>query len=114
MLYNGDEIGKSDDIYNGRAELVLVSLLCLHLPSESILVGVSRPSSCLALHCLLTTYSTNYCPSQIVYDFVLRRMFYTRQCPNNTCYSFAWTRSTRLLHKKLPNLFIQGNISTKH
>ena len=114
MLYNGNETGKSDDMYNGRAELMLVSLLSLHLLLESISVGVSKSSSCLALYCLLTTYSTNYCPSQIVYDFVLRRMFYTRQCLNNTCYSFAWTKSTRLLHKKLPNLSIQGNISIKH
>ena len=44
MLYNGNEIGKSDDMYNGRAELVLVSLLSLHLLLESISVGVSKSS----------------------------------------------------------------------
>jgi len=81
MLYNGGEIGESDDegggrigsndMYNRRAELVLVLLLNLYSLLESISVGISRPFSCSALYHLLTTYSTNYYLSQIVYDFVL-------------------------------------------
>jgi len=81
MLYNSDKIGKSDnegssgvgsnDVYNRRAELVLVSLLCLYLLLESISVDVSRPSSCFALHYLLTTYFTNYCTALVKLYMIL-------------------------------------------
>ena len=37
---------------------------------------------------LLTTLSTDYCPNEMVNNFVLRRIFYSKQCyKNNRCSS---------------------------
>ena len=53
MLYYSSGVG-SDEVYNGRVELVLVSLLDLYLLLDLILVSISGPSSSSASHCLLT------------------------------------------------------------
>jgi len=45
---------ESENIYRGKIELVLVSLLKLYSEPKSIFVGTSRSSSCLISHCLLT------------------------------------------------------------
>ena len=70
MVYGGSSDGNDDGIAGGgvgseemwgdRVELVLVLLSNLYLSSNSILVGVSGPSSCTTWYCLLTTYTTNY------------------------------------------------------
>jgi len=61
-----------DDVYRGRAEPVLVSLSDLYSEDDSISVHNSRPSSC-------PTYTiTDYCSNEMVNNFVLRRMFYSR------------------------------------
>jgi len=65
-------------IYKERVVLVLVSFSELYSELDLISVSVSRPSSCPTSHHLLTTYTTNYCPNKIVYDFDLRGLFYTR------------------------------------
>jgi len=69
---------RDNDIYKGRVVLVLVFFSELYSELDLISVGVSKPSSCSTSHHILTTYTTNYCPNKIVYDFDLRRLFYTR------------------------------------
>jgi len=67
-----------DDVYSGRAEPVLVSLLDSYSEDEEISVCDSGPSSSPAY--TITDYlSTGYCPNGNVCYFVLRRMFYSRQ-----------------------------------
>ena len=58
--------------------LVLVSLSESYSELELIFVDISGLSSCPILYYLLTTYTTNYHSKKIVYDFVLRKMFYPR------------------------------------
>ena len=75
-IYSGDV--ESNEVYKGRIGLVSVSLSNLYLELESISVSTSEPSSSLIFYYLLTTYTINYCPNQIINNFVLRKMFYTR------------------------------------
>jgi len=71
-------VGGGSDVYNRRAEPVLVSLLDSYLEDEEISVCDSRPSSSPAY--TITDYlSTGYCPKEKVFDFGLRRPFYSRQ-----------------------------------
>ena len=69
---------EGEDVYKGKAKPMLVSLSKLYSELELISVDVSRLSFCLSSHCLLTIYTTNYCPKKIVYNFVLRKTFYSR------------------------------------
>jgi len=67
---------------------MLVSLSDLYSEDEEISVYDSRPSSSPAY--TITDYlSTDYCLNEIVNDFVLRRIFYSKQGFKNTCYSSA-------------------------
>jgi len=75
------------NVYKRSTELVLVSLSGSYSLLESILVSVSGPSSCPTLHFALTTLTTNYCPKEIVNNFGLRRLFYSKQDFKNVCYS---------------------------
>jgi len=75
-IYSGDV--ESNEVYKGRIGLASVFLSNLYLELESISVSTSEPSSSLIFYCLLTTYTINYCPNQIINNFVLRKMFYTR------------------------------------
>ena len=59
----------------------------LYSELEVISVGVSGPSSCLTLHHLLTIYTTNYCSKGKVNDFVLRKIFYSKQDLIDACCS---------------------------
>ena len=69
MIGDGDDDMGSDDVYNKRAEPVLVSLSNLY-SDEKISVSASGPSSCPILHCLLTTFTTalknsvRFCPKK--------------------------------------------------
>jgi len=65
--------GGDGDVYKGRAEPVLVSLLDLYSDDDSISVYDSRPSSRPAY------IVTDYCPKESVNDFDLRRSFYSKQ-----------------------------------
>ena len=75
------------DVYNGRVEPVLVSLLDSYSEDNSISVRDSRPSSSSAytatdyLSLLITDLSKDVC------DVVLRRTLYSKQCFKNNCYS---------------------------
>ena len=60
-------------MYKGRAEPVLVSLSDLYSDDNSVSVRDSRPSSSPAYT------ATDYCPKEIVNDFDLRRLFYSKQ-----------------------------------
>ena len=60
-MYDGSnnskrEVDGDENVYRGRAELVLVSPSDSYSELESISVGASGPSSCSTLHCLLTTF----------------------------------------------------------
>jgi len=100
MIYGSGEIGKDEDdgrnsvgkdnIYSDKEkELVLALLSDLYLELEVISVGISGPSSCPILHCLLTTYTIDYCLKENIYDFGLRRLFYSKQDLINTCCPLA-------------------------
>ena len=65
-------------MYKGRAEPVLVSLSDSYSEDEIISVCDSGPSSS-PTHTVTDYLSTGYCPKKSVNDFVLRRMFYSRQ-----------------------------------
>ena len=74
----GGSVGGSGDVYNGRAEPVLVSLLDLYSEDKEISVCDSRPSSSPTY--IVTDYSsTSYCPKEKVFDVVLRNTFYSSQ-----------------------------------
>ena len=58
---------------------MLASLSDLYLELKVILVSTSGPLSCLILHCLLTTFTTDYCLKEDVNYFDLRRLFYSKK-----------------------------------
>ena len=61
-----------------KAEPVLVSLSDSYSENKEISVCNSRPSSSPTY--TITDYlSTGYCPKEKVFDFGLRRLFYSRQ-----------------------------------
>ena len=80
-------MGGGSDVYNERAEPVLVSLSDSYLEDEEISVCDSRPSSSPAY--TITDYlSASYCPNGNVCYFVLRRTFYSkRYLKNDRCSS---------------------------
>ena len=64
-------------MYKGKTEPALVSVLDSYSEDEEISVGDSGPSSSPTY--TLTDYLSGYCPKENVNDFVLRRMFYSKQ-----------------------------------
>ena len=65
-------------MYNGKTEPVLVLVSDSYSEDEIISICDSRPSSSPAY--MITDYlSTNYCPKEKINNFVLRRMFYSKQ-----------------------------------
>ena len=62
-----------EDVYKDKAEPVLVSVSDSYSKDDSISVRDSRPSSSPAYT------ATDYCPKEIVNDFDLRRLFYSKQ-----------------------------------
>ena len=90
---------------------MLNSLLDSYSELEIISISVSGPSSYLISHFLLTTSTTDYCLKKNVYDFDLRRLFYSKQDLNDTCCSPVYTghkktNSTKLIDKKVKNISI--------
>jgi len=84
---SGSGVG-GDDVYRGKTEPALVSVLDLYSEDEIISVCDSGPS--LSPTYTTTNYlSTGYCPKKNVYDFGLRRPFYSKQCFKNNCCSSA-------------------------
>jgi len=76
--YGGGESigGDSGDVYNGKTEPALVSVLDSYSKDEEISVGDSGPSSSPTY--TLTDYLSGYCPNESVNDFDLRRSFYSK------------------------------------
>jgi len=67
-----------EEVYSGKAEPVLVSLSDSYSENKEISVCDSRPSSSPTY--TITDYlSTGYCPKENVFNFGLRRLFYSRQ-----------------------------------
>ena len=67
-----------EDVYRGKTEPALVSVLDSYSENEIISVYDSGPSSSPTY--TITDYlSIGYCPKKKVYDFGLRRPFYSRQ-----------------------------------
>jgi len=96
IIYSSSEISKGendgggsvggDDVYSSKEEEpVLASLSNSYSELEVISVDCSGLSSCPILHHLLTTYTTDYCSKKNLYDFGLRRPFYSKQDLINTC-----------------------------
>ena len=80
MGEDGDDCGGGvggEDVYSGNTEPALVSVSDLYSEDEEISVGDSGPSSSPTY--TLTDYLSGYCPKKNVNDFVLRRMFYSKQ-----------------------------------
>jgi len=79
--YGGGELigdgGGSGDVYKGKTEPALVSVSDSYSKDEEISVCDSGPS--LSPTYTITDYLSGYCPRKNVNDFVLRRMFYSRQ-----------------------------------
>ena len=69
--------GGGEDVYKGKTKPALVSVLDSYSEDKKISVGDSGPSSSPTY--TLTDYLSGYCPKENVHDFVLRRMFYSRQ-----------------------------------
>ena len=108
----GDDDVGGGDCCSKRADPVLDSV--------SDLYSSVRASGTLLVHLILSTdyLFTNYCPSQNVYDFVLRKMFYSRQGLTDTSCSFACTGYKGALQheasttKELCIMSTQGNTFT--
>jgi len=71
-------VGGGSDVYNGRAEPVLVSLSDSYSEDEEISVCDSGPSS-NPTYTIIDYLSTGYCPNGNVCYFFLRRTFCSRQ-----------------------------------
>ena len=63
-------------MYNGRTEPALVSVSDSYSEDEEISIGDSGPSSSPTY--ILTDYLSGYCPKENIYDFDLRRLFYSK------------------------------------
>ena len=77
-----------EDVYRGKTEPALVSVSDSYSEDEIISVCDSRPSSSPTY--TITNYlSIGYCPKKKkVYDFGLRRPFYSKRCfKNDRCSS---------------------------
>ena len=82
MNVGGDDDGgggmEGNDVYRGKTKPALVSVSDSYSEDEIISVCDSGPSSSPTY--TITDYlSTGYCPKKNVYDFVLRRTFYSKQ-----------------------------------
>ena len=79
MGYGGGESigGGSGDVYKGKTEPALVSVLDSYSEDKEISVCDSGPSSSPTY--TITDYLSGYCPKENVNNFVLRRTFYSRQ-----------------------------------
>ena len=66
-----------DNVYKGRTEPALVLVSDSYSEDEIILLCDSRPSSS-PVYTITNYLSTNYCPKRKVYDFDLRRSFYSK------------------------------------
>ena len=67
-----------EDVYRGKTEPALVSVSDSYSEDEIISVCDSGPSSSPTY--TITDYlSIDYCPKEKVYDFGLRRPFYSKQ-----------------------------------
>ena len=71
-----------DNVYKERMEPMLVLLSDSYSDDNNISVCDSRPFSYFAY--IITDY---YCPNQIVNNFSLRRLFYSKWCCKNNCCS---------------------------
>ena len=91
MSVSGDDGGGGmggDDVYKGKTEPALVLVSDSYSEDEIISVCDSGPSSSPTY--TITNYlSTGYCPKKNVYDFGLRRPFYSQQFFKNNCCSSA-------------------------
>ena len=80
---DGDDDGGGgkgrDDVYNGRAEPMLVSLSDSYSEDEAISISDSRYSSYPAYTAIDYFLSTNYCPKKGVNYVGLRKLFYSKQ-----------------------------------
>ena len=77
-----DDGGGSDggnDVYKGKTEPALVLVSDSYSDDEAISVSDSRYSSYSAYTVTDYFLSTDYCPKTSVYDFDLRRSFYSKQ-----------------------------------
>jgi len=75
-------------MYKSKEEKpVLLSLSESYSELNAISVDASRYSFYSISHCLLTTYTTNYCPSENINSFDLRKLFYSKQCFKSYYYS---------------------------
>ena len=83
-----DDGGRSvggENVYSGKTEPALVSVLDSYSEDEEISVHDSRPFSSSAY--TITDYlSTGYCSKGNVNDFDLRRLFYSKQVFLRTTY----------------------------
>ena len=67
-----------EDVYRGKTKPALVSVLDSYSEDEIISICDSGPSSSPTY--TITDYlSIGYCPKKNVYDFGLRRLFYSKQ-----------------------------------
>jgi len=73
----GGDGGSSGDVYKGKTEPALVSVSDSYSEDKEISVCDSGPSSSPTY--TITDYLSGYCPKENVNNFVLRRMFYSRQ-----------------------------------
>jgi len=81
MGEDDDDCGGGDggeEVYSSKAEPVLVSLSDSYSEDKEISVCDSRPSS-IPTYTVTDYLSTGYCPKEKVFDFGLRRPFYSRQ-----------------------------------
>ena len=95
-----------ENVYNGKREKqVLASLLDSYSRLEIIFISVSGPSSYSILYFILTTSTTNYYLKKNIYNFDIRKLFYSKQDLKNTYHfpaytSYKRTNNTELINKK--------------
>ena len=80
---NGSGGKGGNELYRGNTDPILDSLSDLYSEDDSILISDSRPSLSLAYT------ATNYYLKKSVCNFVLRRMFYSKQGLKDTCCSLV-------------------------
>ena len=79
-------MGGGGDVYNGRAEPVLVSLSDSYSEDMEISVRDNGPSSS-PTYTITDCSSTGYCPKKKVGNVVLRKTFYSKQGLKDACCS---------------------------
>ena len=102
---SGGEVG-SDEVYKDKTEPVLASPLDLYSELDSISVGAS--STLLVCFILSTDHlTTDYYSQEIVNNFVLRRMFYSKWGLKDICHSPTYTEHKWILQHRAPTQKIQ-------